>query len=90
MALPTVEETQSAILKALDASPSGAVEDSQKLSVGSTSLSSQEGQGVVKSALFSLQSKEVGGDYAELGLAFRARSRAAACWRSVTETGQPT
>lgn len=62
MALPTVEEVQSTILKTLDASPSGTVEDSQKLSVGSTSLSSQEAQGVVKSALFSLQSKEVGGD----------------------------
>lgn len=62
MALPTVEEVQSSILKTLDASPSGTIDDSRKLAVSSTSLGSQEAQILVKSALDSLQSKEVGLD----------------------------
>jgi hypothetical protein len=59
MALPTVDEVQTAILKALDASPAGTLDDSRKLSAGGTTLESQEAQAVVKSALDSLLSKEV-------------------------------
>lgn len=59
MALPTVDEVQSAILKTLDASPSGTIDDSRKLDVSGPSVASQEGQIVVKSALDSLLSKEV-------------------------------
>lgn len=57
MSLPTVEEVQTAILKALDAS--GTINDSRQLSVGASSLASPEGQAVVKAALDSLLSKEV-------------------------------
>lgn len=59
MALPTVDEVQTAILVALDASPSGTLDDSRKLTAAGAALDSQEAQAVVKSALDSLLSKEV-------------------------------
>ncbi|BEI90339.1 uncharacterized protein CcaverHIS019_0304090 [Cutaneotrichosporon cavernicola] len=59
MALPTVDEVQTAILTALDASPAGTLTDSRTISAAGTLLGSQEAQAVVKSALDSLLSKEM-------------------------------
>lgn len=60
MSLPTVEEVQSVILQSLAASPDGTIADSRTLKAGATSLAGPEGQAVIKAALDSLTSKEVG------------------------------
>ncbi len=61
MSVPTVEEAQSIILKAIAASPNGEMPDSRELlSASGESLKSAEAQAVIKAALDSLLSKEVG------------------------------
>lgn len=60
MSAPTVEEAQTIVLKAIDASPNGEVADTRELTTASGgSLKSSEAQAVVKAALDSLLSKEV-------------------------------
>ncbi|TXT04966.1 hypothetical protein VHUM_03786 [Vanrija humicola] len=97
MSLPTVEEVQTAILTTLDAS--GTIDDSRKLTVGTTSLGSPEGQAVVKAALDSLLSKEMveytqitnnlwvltkeGNEIADTG------SHEYRVWAALPEAGQP-
>lgn len=58
MSLPTVEEVQTAILKALDASPDGKINDTRTLVVNGKELG-ENGQTLVKAALDSLQTKDV-------------------------------
>lgn len=58
MSLPTVEEVQTAILKALDASSDGRINDTRTLAVNGKELG-ENGQTVVKAALDSLQTKDV-------------------------------
>lgn len=58
MSLPSVEEVQTAILKALDASPDGKINDTRKLVVNGKEIG-ENGQTVVKAALDSLQTKDV-------------------------------
>ncbi|EKD04546.1 phenylalanine-tRNA ligase [Trichosporon asahii var. asahii CBS 8904] len=57
MSLPTVEEVQTAILKALDASPDGKINDTRTLVVNGKELG-ENGQTLVKAALDSLQTKD--------------------------------
>jgi hypothetical protein len=56
---PTTEALQKAILETLDASADGAIADSRELQCGGATLSGPQDQLLVKSAIDSLESKEV-------------------------------